>query len=38
MNAKPYAEGWMLRIQLDAPAEVDALPDSTAYLTLLRKG
>ena len=38
VNAKPYAEGWMLRIQLDAPAEVDALPDSTAYLTLLRKG
>ena len=38
VNAKPYAEGWMLRIQLDAPAEVDALPDSTAYLTLLRNG
>ena len=38
VNAKPYNEGWMLRIRMDDPAEATALADSAAYLNLLRKG
>ena len=38
VNAKPYNEGWMLRIRMDDPAEAATLADSTAYLNLLRKG
>lgn len=38
VNAKPYNEGWMLRIRMDDPAEAAGLPDSAAYLNLLRKG
>ena len=38
VNAKPYTEGWMLRIRMDDPAEAATLADSAAYLNLLRKG
>ena len=38
VNAKPYNEGWMLRIRMDDPAEATALADSAASLNLLRKG
>ena len=38
VNAKPYNEGWMLRIRMDDPAEAATLADSAAYLNLLRKG
>lgn len=38
VNAKPYNEGWMLRIRMDDPAEASMLADSAAYLNLLRKG
>ena len=38
VNAKPYAEGWMLRVRVDDPAEVAALADSAAYRGMLRKG
>ena len=37
VNAKPYNEGWMLRIRMDDPAEAATLADSAAYLNLLRK-
>jgi len=38
VNAKPYNEGWMLRIRMDDPAEAATLADSAAYLNLLRQG
>ena len=38
VNAKPYNEGWMLRIRMDDPAEAATLADSAAYINLLRKG
>ena len=38
VNAKPYNEGWMLRLRMDDPAEAATLADSAAYLNLLRKG
>lgn len=38
VNAKPYNEGWMLRIRMDDPAEAATLADSAAYLNLLRTG
>ena len=38
VNAKPYNEGWMLRIRMDDPAEAATLADRAAYLNLLRKG
>ena len=38
VNAKPYNEGWMLRIRMDDPAEAATLADSAAYLNLLHTG
>lgn len=32
VNADPYGEGWMLRIELSDRAELDALMDAAAYL------
>jgi glycine cleavage system H protein len=31
VNASPYTEGWMIRIHLGDPSEVDALMDAAAY-------
>jgi glycine cleavage system H protein len=31
VNEDPYGEGWLVRIRLSAPAEVDALLDVGAY-------
>ena len=31
VNEDPYGEGWLVRIKLSAPAEVDALMDAGAY-------
>ncbi|CAN5251043.1 MAG: glycine cleavage system protein GcvH [Actinobacteria bacterium] len=31
VNEDPYGEGWLLRIRMSDPAEVDALLDATAY-------
>jgi glycine cleavage system H protein len=31
VNADPYGEGWLVRIRLTDPAEVDALLDAEAY-------
>ena len=35
VNADPYGEGWLIRIRLSDPAEVDALLDVEAYRALL---
>src|SRR6266404_3700056 len=31
VNDDPYGEGWLIRIRLSDPAEVDALQDAAAY-------
>lgn len=31
VNSSPYADGWMIRIRLTDPAEVDALMDAATY-------
>jgi glycine cleavage system H protein len=31
VNADPYGEGWLVRIRLSTPSEVDALMDAGAY-------
>jgi glycine cleavage system H protein len=31
VNADPYGEGWLVRIRLSDPSEVDALMDAEAY-------
>jgi glycine cleavage system H protein len=33
VNEDPYGEGWMIRVRLDEPAEVDSLKDAAAYRT-----
>ena len=35
VNEDPYAAGWLIRIRLTDPAEVDALLDANAYRTSL---
>ena len=35
INEDPYGEGWLVRIRLADPAEVDALLDADAYRKLL---
>jgi glycine cleavage system H protein len=35
VNDDPYGEGWLLRIRLADPSEVDALLDAGAYRALL---
>ncbi len=31
VNKDPYGEGWMIKVKLSNPAEVDALMDAAAY-------
>jgi glycine cleavage system H protein len=31
VNEDPYGEGWLIRIRLSDPAEIDALQDAAAY-------
>jgi glycine cleavage system H protein len=38
VNSEPYGEGWMIRLTLTAPAEVDELLDATAYDALIAAG
>ena len=38
VNSDPFGEGWMVRIRLTAPDEVDALLDATAYDALVAAG
>jgi glycine cleavage system H protein len=35
VNKDPYGDGWMVRIRLTDPAQVDALMDSAAYQALV---
>jgi len=35
VNADPYGEGWMLRVRLADPAQVDGLLDAAAYERLV---
>jgi glycine cleavage system H protein len=35
VNSDPYGEGWMFRVELSDPAELDALMDSAAYQVLV---
>lgn len=38
VNAEPYAGGWMLRIALSEPSQLDELLDATAYDALIAEG
>lgn len=35
INTDPYGEGWMLKVEISDPSEIDALLDSAAYKELL---
>jgi glycine cleavage system H protein len=35
VNEDPYGEGWLLRIRLGEPSEVDSLLDAEGYRALL---
>ena len=35
INTDPYGEGWMLKVEMSDPLEIDALLDSAAYKELL---
>jgi glycine cleavage system H protein len=36
INADPYGDGWMVRVRLSDPSEVDSLLDVNAYRDLLQ--
>ncbi len=36
INEEPYGEGWMIRIRLSNPAEIDALLSAEAYTKLIQ--
>jgi glycine cleavage system H protein len=38
VNGDPYGDGWMVKIRLSAPAEVDELLDAAAYDALIAAG
>jgi glycine cleavage system H protein len=35
VNSDPYGEGWMVKVTVSNPADVDALLDATAYQALI---
>ena len=35
INEDPYGEGWLVKVKLSDPSEVDALMDAGAYRELL---
>ena len=37
VNRDPYGDGWLIRIRLNDPSEVDALLDAAAYRELLEQ-
>jgi len=38
INQDPYGAGWMVRIRISDPAEVDALMDAASYRSSLEEG
>ena len=38
MNSDPFGEGWMIRLKLADPTEVDELLDAAAYDALIAEG
>ena len=38
VNQDPYGDGWMVKVRLSDPTEVDALMDVNAYKELLQTG
>jgi len=38
VNSDPYGAGWMLRVRIADPAQVDALLDPSAYDALIAEG
>ncbi|HET8821467.1 MAG TPA: glycine cleavage system protein GcvH [Thermoleophilaceae bacterium] len=38
VNKDPYGDGWMVKVRLSDPSEVDALMDVSAYKELLQTG
>jgi glycine cleavage system H protein len=38
INADPYGEGWMVKVRLSDPSEVDQLMDVSAYREMLQNG
>jgi glycine cleavage system H protein len=38
INHDPYGDGWMVRVRLSDPAELDSLLDVSAYRDLLQSG
>ena len=35
INEDPYGDGWLVKVKLSDPSEVDALMDAAAYKELL---
>lgn len=35
VNSDPYGDGWMIKLQVSNPADVDGLMDAEAYLALI---
>lgn len=35
VNSDPYGEGWMIKMKLDNPADIDGLMDAAAYQELV---
>ena len=35
VNADPYGQGWLIRVRLSAPSELDGLMDAAAYREFL---
>lgn len=35
VNADPYGDGWMIRIQVSDPSQIDSLLDASAYKELI---
>jgi len=35
VNSDPYEKGWMVKVKIDNPAELDELMDAAAYTNLV---
>jgi len=38
VNSDPYGDGWMIRLKLSEPAEIEELLDAAAYDALIAAG